>query len=240
MKFEKINKPVSSEIIVNQILDSVAQGTLKPGDKLPPERELSQMFGVCRASVREATRALTLMGYLEVFQGKGAFLRPDINQTQVGSARLSGALAAAASLDLVEIRDVLECKAVALASERATVAQLEAVAGAVEIMENVTTDALAFYAADLEFHQSLAEASNNTVLIEMMNLLRTKMVEDRDGFLGFSSGDRDACANSARRVFEAVKSGNRDEAVAEMSKHLNLVTSEVRSLISSAESEIRH
>jgi GntR family transcriptional regulator, transcriptional repressor for pyruvate dehydrogenase complex len=240
MKFQKINKIVSAEIIVHQILESVTSGTIKPGDKLPPERELAQMFGVCRASVREATRALTLMGYLEVFQGKGAFLRDDVDRDEISSNRLSGALAAAASLDLVEIRDVLECKTVALASQRATAAQLEAIEGAVERMEQSQDNVPGFYAADLEFHQALAEAANNAVLIEMMNLLRSKMIADRDGFLGFSTGDRDACADSARRVFEAVKGCRSGLAVEEMGKHLNLVTSEVQSVIGADGDGIRH
>lgn len=237
MQFEKINKATSSEIIVHQILDGVTSGRIKPGDKLPTERELSAMFGVCRASVREATRALTLMGYLEVFQGKGAFLRRDVARDQLSSERLSGALAAVDSLDLVEIRDVLECKAVALASSRATASQLEAISLQVARMDELIDDPADFYEADLEFHRTLAEASNNEVLVEIMHLLRTKMIEDRDGFLGFSGGDRSACADSARHVFRAVKQGRRDQAVEEMSRHLNLVTGEVEDIITGRNAE---
>ena len=126
MKFQKISKPTSSEIIVEQILEQVREGVLEPGQKLPTERELAEMFGVCRSSVREATRALTLMGYLKVFQGKGAFLREDFTSGGLSTYRLNQAFTAVDSLDLVDIRNVLECKAASLAADRADSSQIAA------------------------------------------------------------------------------------------------------------------
>jgi len=229
--FKKINRATSSEVIVEQILNEASSGRLKPGAKLPPEREMAEMFGVCRASVREATRALTLMGYLEVYQGKGAFLKAEPPGDGRAADRLGRALAAVDSLDLIDIRNLLECKAAALAAERADPEQLEAIQEAVGIMAEDRDREAGFYRADLDFHQALAQASNNQILIEIMSLLREKIVQDRDRFLGFEAGDRGECLATAREVLEAVRAGEGEEAARRMDLHLKTVVWEVERVV---------
>ncbi len=226
MKFQKINKTTSSEMIVEQILEQVREGVLGPGQKLPPERELAEMFGVCRSSVREAARALTLMGYLDVYQGKGAFLKENIPDEDLSTDRLNQAFIAVDSLDLVDIRNVLECKAASLAATRADSTQTAALDRAVMKMSALVDQKAGFYKADLEFHQALARASNNAVLMEIMNLLWTKIVRDRDDFLGFS-GEKQECLNTARKVAAAVGAGSSEEAAGAMSEHLNVVSTDI-------------
>ena len=94
MKFQAIRRSTTPEMVIGEILKSVKSGQLKPGDKLPPERELTQMFGVGRSSIREAITALALMGYLDVTQGKGAFLKDDIPSGDLSAAQLNEVLAA--------------------------------------------------------------------------------------------------------------------------------------------------
>lgn len=230
MKFQKINKTTSSEIIVEQILEQIRDGSLEPGQKLPPERELAQMFGVCRSSVREATRALTLMGYLDVYQGKGAFLKESITADVLSADRLNRAFAAVDSLDLVDIRNVLECKAASLAAVRADSSQIAAIERAVMRMSAYMDEKVRFYKADLEFHQTLAKASNNVVLLEMMNLMWAKIVHDRDDFLGFS-GEKPGCFQTARMVADAVGAGDRDKAIKAMTSHLNVVSTDIACIL---------
>jgi GntR family transcriptional repressor for pyruvate dehydrogenase complex len=209
MKFKKIKRTTSSEVIVRQIQASIQKGELKPGEKLPSEREMSEMFGVCRASVREAARALTLMGYLDVYQGKGAYLKEQLPDGGDSAERLDRALAAGNSLDLIDMRNLLECKAVALAAGRARPEQLERIESAVLQMESSRRDRKAFYQADLTFHTSLAEASNNQILKEMMTLLGSRMLADRQDFLGAGEIRVEACLNSASQVYEALLKGRR-------------------------------
>lgn len=77
MKFALIQKNKAPVMIVRQILMSLETGEIKPEEKLPPERELAKMFGVGRSSVREAIGVLVVMGFLEVIQGKGTYVRKD-------------------------------------------------------------------------------------------------------------------------------------------------------------------
>jgi GntR family transcriptional repressor for pyruvate dehydrogenase complex len=228
--FEKVNKATASEIIVEQILENLASGKLKPGDKLPPEREMAEIFGVCRASVREATRALTLMGHLEVHQGKGAFLKETL-PGEAYSQRLNDALAAVEALDLMEMRDVLECKALELAAQRASSSQLAEIGRAVVKMEAAKDKESEFYVADMDFHMAVAEASNNQVLIQMMSLIKEQMLKDRDAFLGYPRESRDQSLRLVKEVYKALRAGDVQTAVQEMTLHLNIVTSEVHDLI---------
>ena len=71
MSFTTIKRESTLEVIVQQIKDQIKKGILKPGEKLPSERELASLLGVSRTSVREAIKALSFSGYLEVIQGKG-------------------------------------------------------------------------------------------------------------------------------------------------------------------------
>jgi len=88
MAFETIRKSTAPEMVVEQILKKLQTGELKPGSQLPSQRELAQFLGVGRSSVREATNALAVMGYLEVLQGKGTFIRSDLPSTDVSTAQL--------------------------------------------------------------------------------------------------------------------------------------------------------
>jgi len=74
MSFKIIKKESTLEVIVQQIKNQIKKGILKPGEKLPSERKLSDLLGVSRASVREAIQALAFSGYLEVIQGKGTYI----------------------------------------------------------------------------------------------------------------------------------------------------------------------
>jgi GntR family transcriptional repressor for pyruvate dehydrogenase complex len=73
MPFKAIEKSTASRMVVEQILDSLKTGEFSPGEKLPFQMNLADMFEVGRSSVREAVKALDFMGYLEVIQGRGTF-----------------------------------------------------------------------------------------------------------------------------------------------------------------------
>ena len=79
MTYTTVKRNSTAELVMMQILKSIESGQLKPGDKLPTEHQLSEMFGVGRSTVREATAILSMLGYLQSFQGKGCFVREDLD-----------------------------------------------------------------------------------------------------------------------------------------------------------------
>ena len=110
----------TAERLYNSI---VAEGTLRPGDKLPNEVELSQQLGVSRATLREAIRELAARGVLEVRRGRGTFVSEEVADIEdfgfSGLERLQGQLR-----DLFELRSIFEPKAARLACQRATEEEL--------------------------------------------------------------------------------------------------------------------
>ncbi|MEE9517675.1 MAG: GntR family transcriptional regulator, partial [Candidatus Adiutricales bacterium] len=135
MNFKTIQKRSTPEIIINEIVQHVKSGELKPGDKLPTERDMSQMFGVGRSSIREAIKGLVLSGYLESSQGKGTFIRKAIPVNYLNLTNLQNVLAADQIVALMELREILECNAVKLAAERASSEDIRQIYEALERMQ---------------------------------------------------------------------------------------------------------
>lgn len=122
VRFRPPRKVTIVEAIVDQIVEQVQQGKLNPGDRLPSERQLIEVFGVSRSSVREALQGLIVMGVVESRPGQGTFVRtmPGRLTAQRSSAALAEHLQRKMRLQLVEARRVIEPPIARLAAERAT------------------------------------------------------------------------------------------------------------------------
>lgn len=234
MVFEIIRKSSAPEMVVEQILEKIEKGELEPGGQLPSQRELAQLFGVGRSSVREATNALVVMGYLEVTQGRGTFIRKDLPGTGPSTDRLQNALAAGNIFDLMEAREPLECKSCRLAAERAEEPRIKAMEAALQKARAAADDDYpAFLDADLQFHYALAEATHNAVICEMMKLLIEKVLAHhsrlRTRYL--SANFRAFSIDTAARVIDCVRAGDGDGAAGWMRQHLNAINPELKTLI---------
>lgn len=144
----------------------VEETGLRPGDRLPAERELAARLGVGRTSVREGLRMLELIGYVEVVPSKGVFLKEGAAGPFDGLVR-SWLTAHQGSLrELVELREALETQAAALAAERRTDDDRWAVRRALARQREAAAveDPDAFVAADNAFHDAIARATGNTLL----------------------------------------------------------------------------
>lgn len=160
-------EPLSSEV-AKALLDAVFSGQIKPGTRMPSERQLAESFGVGRFVVREALKSLGLLGLLEVRQGDGTYVRsPDSSLLPrvvewgllVGEQRTS---------DLVETRKHIEPITARLAAERRSDDQLAIIRDHLHGMRDATnTDE--FVDADVAFHLSIAGATGNTVLSNMIS-----------------------------------------------------------------------
>ncbi|MEN6325382.1 MAG: FadR/GntR family transcriptional regulator [Syntrophomonas sp.] len=174
MSFQPIKTKKIYEEIMEQLKDMISSGELKPGEKLPSERDMSDSLGVSRASVREALTALEALGILDIRPGEGTFVR----ETSV--SRIFEPLAMVLAVErnpgaqMMEIRRILETEAAALAAERASEDNLSNIETILDKMKNtkIISEAVDF---DLKFHYSIAEASHNTILLRMMNTVADLM-----------------------------------------------------------------
>ena len=164
-------KPIKPRIIDSQVFEQIREliykGEFKPGQQIPPERELAASMQVSRTSVRNAIEKLVRLGLLRQIQGQGTF----VNSPE---SREGNPLAAAMHTDeatfhdLLEVRMGLECNAARLAALRANESDLRAIAKALEEMEHdlATTETIST-AADTAFHMAISFSTKNPVLIHL-------------------------------------------------------------------------
>lgn len=160
-----------SERIADAVYEQIV--TLKkysPGDKLPNENELAQEFGVSRATLREAIRSLVTQGVLEVVHGRGTFVSKEVKDYRdvqfgdIGKLRMK-------LLDVFELRRVVEKEAVAMACERASDEEIEAILRAGKQVASCISERADRTPADAQFHQLIAIASHNEFMVHLVPMI---------------------------------------------------------------------
>ena len=150
-----------TEQLVQKLASLVLRGVIKAGESLPPERELAEMLSVSRSSLRQALKAMQVMGVLEVRQGSGNYLTPDAKEILSVPPQILVPLPGLSQAELFEVRRALEAEAVAAAAERATPADLQKMRNEYEAMRAHTDSAVVYGRHDVAFHQAIADASGN-------------------------------------------------------------------------------
>lgn len=211
------------EQIIQQIQTLVMEGVLRPGDKLPPERELAEQFGVSRTAVREAVKALSEKGLVEILPGRGTFI------TNFTSAMMRDSLDLIVKLGLPngvahlnEVRTLLEPGIAALAAERITEEELHKLEQAVAAMDEAVNDAEAFAEADLEFHLALARATQNPLIPILLDPIVDQLREHRKRIFLVEGGPQRGQYHH-RRILAAVKKREAAAAREAMCDHLKQV-----------------
>ena len=235
VKFDHIKVARISESIVETIEEMILDGSLRPGDRLPPERELAGKFAVSRPSLREALVILESRGLLQSRRGGGTFVcdvvAPTITDPLVHLLRRRPESA----FDVLELRHALEEVAAYYAAERATEQDLEAIAQCHErlVATYVDDDAdpMEEASADTEFHMSVADASHNIALVHVMrglfNLLRVDIAKN----LADLRTDGDAYRRVQKQhleIFEAIRRGDAEGAREAANRHLTFVGARLR------------
>jgi GntR family transcriptional repressor for pyruvate dehydrogenase complex len=175
VRLEPIPRTTLTQALFAKLVGHVVGGDWKEGERIPAERELSEQLGIGRTSLREALKALELLGMLDSRVGDGTFVLP---RSEFLSRPLLWAIAGtdrSELRELIEARLVLEEKLAALAAERGTPEELRRIGAAVEEMRARLDDPPAVLEADMRFHVAIAEAAHNQVLLNAVQLLRNVM-----------------------------------------------------------------
>jgi GntR family transcriptional repressor for pyruvate dehydrogenase complex len=222
MQIKLIRNDSAPEGVVKQILNNLESGIMKPGEKLPTQEKLAQRFGVGRSSIREATNALAIMGYLKIIQGKGTFISETIPAANSTGTPNSDFLSDANLFNLVEIRELLECYAVRKATERADKKQLALLGQAISKLEKCKVEKEKFLPADLKFHIAVANAANLPEVGKIVEVIHTKI--NKLLSVVFTTSKPEAVLDaieSARMVYRFIVSGEGRQAVRCMRNHLD-------------------
>ena len=172
-KIKPIQRPSVGEQVSDQLKEYLLDGRWKPGEKIPSENDLAQAFGVSRVTIREAVLRLTSLGLLESKFGGGTYVKeftPGLNMNAIIPAAY---LDTKSILDVIEFRQVVEVKTAVLAARRATPDDLEELEDILARMEKWKEDPKRFAEEDLEFHLELAKITENSLLIETLNVIRS-------------------------------------------------------------------
>jgi DNA-binding FadR family transcriptional regulator len=172
--FSKVSVGRISEIIVEQIRLLMRQGQLKPGDRLPPERDLCERFGVSRVTVREALRMLESSGLVEIRVGArgGAFVTaPSSDRVGEGLADLL-TLSVISAADVTEVRMILEAGIVPLVCERATEQDLADLDEICRRSEAALASGDYTMDMSLEFHIRVAQSTHNPAVVMLVESFR--------------------------------------------------------------------
>lgn len=222
--FARIERePRLSDQVADAILESILSQRLRPGDLLPPERELGKQFGVSRTVVREAIRALDAKGLLEVRTGSGARIAAVDSSTARTAMREFVHAITPDLASVAEVRGVLEIAAVALAAQRATPDDLERLETALDRMAASLDEVEDAALADLEFHRAIATATQNRLFLLLHDSIGEALVDVRRKSLARGHAERVLVLEAHRRILDAVAAHDPTAARAAMREHLEHV-----------------
>jgi GntR family transcriptional repressor for pyruvate dehydrogenase complex len=218
-KIRPIQKVSIAEEIAKQIMDLISSGSLRPGQRLPSERELCEHFGASRPSLREALRGLAIVGVLNARVGDGTSVAvdPGIFMRKVMEWRM---VTEKHDIDnLLEVRLALEVISAARAARNATEAALNELRELVAKMKASGTNETQFARLDAEFHVVIAKASGNSLILNLVSMIRNQLVRA----LTKALRSPDAIVHSNKEhtaLLNAIESHDADASKAAMLAHL--------------------
>jgi GntR family transcriptional regulator, transcriptional repressor for pyruvate dehydrogenase complex len=227
-------QPVGRGSVVDGVIERVEElilSQLEPGETLPSEGQLAEALGVSRLSVREATRALAARGLLDISKGR----RPRVavpNGSLVGDFFRSAVRRdPRALLDLIEVRRALEVHIASLAARRAGQRHIADLDLSINAMRAAEQEFEAFHAADVRFHENLAVASGNDLLVFLIEAFAEPLRASRQrSFAGHLArgGGIDDVIQQHQTILDAVKARNPKRAAQAMRDHLQQTEQDLR------------
>jgi len=172
---ERISRNKISDQIIDGLLLSIRKGDLKVGDRLPSEAELTEQLGVGRSSLREALRALSLVGIINVRHGKGAYVNAHPESLALYSLEWKDIKKQQKVQEIIEARMHLEQAIVQLVIEKANEEDFRELRDKLKHMQSLKDEREAYIQADLAFHFALAKASHNSIMLSFYYNIRSIM-----------------------------------------------------------------
>lgn len=211
-----------AEMVARRILDMVSARALRPGDQLPPERELAESLGVSRPSVREAIRGLAILGVVKSRQGGGAYITPLDAESLLGPLQFFLSLEDVNIRELYDARSLIESDVARRAAVNMSEAQLDALEAIMAAQGETLGDARAFRMSDFAFHEAIWEGCGNAFLkrigesLNVLGLEFRKRASETAGVLAQSYEDH-------KRLVAALRARDADGAARAAERHMQNV-----------------
>jgi len=223
MRFQPIKPKKVSSQIADQIRTSILAGEFAPGDKLPPERELAEMFGVSRPSVREALNMLASAGLVMSYQGGGTVVMSLVETTAGNPLMELIRFKQERALDVIEVRKGMESWTAYYAAERALPEDVRRLEEIIDGMQRNLDGLKPSEDLDANFHIVIARATHNIVWLHLMQSLFDAMKEFQQSVwraVYITQEDHYLLFKHHQRIFEAIKAKDANGARDAMNDHL--------------------
>lgn len=208
------------EVIMEEIKDIVKKGELKSGEKLPSERELADKLEVSRTSVREALKALTMIGLIESKHGEGNFIKSNFENSLLEPLSIVFLLIGSKNEDIIELRRIIEPEAAGIAAKNITKSELRDLK---EIMKelNNSLDAEICAQLDKKFHYKIAQASGNHLISTIMFSI-SSLIEKYIDSSRIHNINKKVVKLQHEEIYKALESRDSKKASEYVKKHLEL------------------
>lgn len=236
MRFQPIKPKKVSSQISDQIRASILAGEFSPGDKLPPERELAEMFGVSRPSVREALNVLASSGLVMSYQGGGTVVMSLVETTAANPLSELIRVQQDRALDVIEVRKCMESWTAYYAAQRALPEDIRRMEEIVLGMKRNLEGLKPSEDLDANLHILIARATHNIVWLHLMQSLFDAMKEFQQGVwraVYLTSEDHHLLYRHHLDIFEAIRDKNAEAAREAMMAHLTFAEQRSTAYVSS-------
>jgi len=221
--FSPIKSTKVYEQVIDQIKNMIDKGTLKKGDKLPSERNLVQQLEVSRASIREALRALEVIGLIECRQGEGSYIKASFQDNLFEPLSIMFMLEGRNQEEIWELRKVLEVEAAGLAAKRITNVQLKELKELTQKFidcddEDINTE------IDKEFHYKIAECSGNVLIFNILKTVSTLVdhfIVDARKLILMQEGNKEILFSQHNDIYLSIEKHSSTDSRQTMRVHLD-------------------
>ena len=221
--FSPIKNTKVYEQVIDQIKEMINEGTLKKGDKLPSERDLAQQLNVGRTSIREAIRALEVIGLIDCKQGEGNYIKSGFKDNLVEPLSIMFMLEGSSPDEIWELRKIIEVEAAGLAAKRINDEQLKELKEIALSLnnyedENITAE------IDKQFHYKIAEFSGNVLIYNILrtvSILVDHFIKDARKLILEHEGNKEILFSQHFDIYLSMENRNSSAARQAMREHLD-------------------
>lgn len=223
-----IKKINVAEQAINKIYELVKEKNLKEGDKLPPERELVKILEISRSSLREAIRALEMIGVINVTQGRGMVIESSkISNSIIKPLAFSIILNKNTFLELFEARKLIEVECAGLAAERVTTPELKKVKEIYNQLIKHQHNREKSIKYEIKLHEEITEIAKNNILGDILSSIKKLLRESRDTTVP-SQGVTLKTINFHEKLIQVFEAKDASKARKLMFEHLDIVSKRLK------------
>jgi len=219
MKFEKISRVSVADEVIDYIKELILSEKLKPGDQLPSEERMAVQMGVGRGTIREALKVLIYLGFLER-KGKSTYVSENVEAYLSLTEAFENFKKHRDIMEIIEVRKIIEPEAAALAAIRASKEEKEYIEKDFDMMSFSQEAREDFINYDHDFHLAVIRASGNQILSGIIKGIQGIMKRNQEIVLKKSDTIMPRSLEFHRKIANAIKNGDGEEARHYMLKHL--------------------